>query len=94
MTSCNFALDIIRVLKTDNIQYIKVSQFVLSRKHTAFQRHLIFFSKATTPPQLMSRSRMRAALSIGLNLPVAIRSVSLYDKKLAPTSWGWQITPR
>jgi hypothetical protein len=40
--------------------------------YTAFQRHLVFFSTPTTPPKLTFVSGVRAAVSLGLDLPVAI----------------------
>jgi hypothetical protein len=40
--------------------------------YTAFQRHLVFFSTPTTPPKLTFISGVRAAISLGLDFPVAV----------------------
>lgn len=40
--------------------------------YTAFQRHLLFFSTSTQPPRLTFLSALRAALSVGLDFPVAV----------------------
>jgi hypothetical protein len=40
--------------------------------YTAFQRHLIFFSTPTNPPKLTFLSGLRAAVSLGLDFPVAV----------------------
>tara|TARA_R110002003_G_scaffold48_14_gene4018 strand:- start:1993 stop:2565 length:573 start_codon:yes stop_codon:yes gene_type:complete len=46
--------------------------------YTAFQRHLLFFSTPTTPPRLTFLSSLRAAVSLGLDFPVAlVLSISL-----------------
>jgi hypothetical protein len=46
--------------------------------YTAFQRHLLFFSTSTQPPKLTFLSGLRAAVSLGLDFPVAlILSLSL-----------------
>jgi len=52
---------------------------IMSRStYTAFQRHLLFFSTPTTPPKLTFLSGLRAAVSLGLDFPVAVvLSVSL-----------------
>jgi hypothetical protein len=38
---------------------------------TAFQRHLLFFSTPTQPPRLTFLSALRAAVSLGLDFPIA-----------------------
>lgn len=40
--------------------------------YTTFQRHLLFFSTPTKPPRLTVLSGIRAALSLGLDFPVAL----------------------
>jgi hypothetical protein len=46
--------------------------------HTAFQKHLLFFSTEATPPRLTFFSALRASIALGLNLPIAIiLSISL-----------------
>jgi hypothetical protein len=40
--------------------------------YTAFQRHLLFFSTPTQPPRLTFLSGLRAAVSLGLDFPVAV----------------------
>jgi hypothetical protein len=40
--------------------------------YTAFQRHLIFFSTPTNPPRLTLLSGIRAAVSLGLDFPIAV----------------------
>lgn len=40
--------------------------------YTAFQRHLLFFSTPTTPPRLTLPSGLKAAVSLGLDFPVAV----------------------
>lgn len=40
--------------------------------YTAFQRHLSFFSTPTKPPRLTILSGVRAALSLGLDFPIAL----------------------
>jgi hypothetical protein len=40
--------------------------------YTAFQRHLLFFSTPTNPPRLTFLSGVRAAVSLGLDFPVAV----------------------
>jgi hypothetical protein len=62
-----------RLLHTDK-RLIKMSR----SKYSAFQRHLLFFSTPTSPPRLTFGSALRAGVSIGLDLPVAVLlSVSL-----------------
>lgn len=46
--------------------------------YSAFQRHLLFFSTPIKPPRLTFGSALRAGVSLGLDLPVAILlSISL-----------------
>jgi hypothetical protein len=40
--------------------------------YTAFQRHLLYFSTPTNPPKLTFLSGLRAAVSLGLDFPVAV----------------------
>ncbi|KAF2824086.1 hypothetical protein CC86DRAFT_447636 [Ophiobolus disseminans] len=50
----------------------------MSKPLTPFQRHLLFFSTPTHPTRLTLYSSLRAALSLGLDFPVAlILSLSL-----------------
>lgn len=42
------------------------------KTYTAFQRHLKFFSTPTNPPKLTILSGIRAAISLGLNFPIAV----------------------
>lgn len=41
-------------------------------RYSAFQKHLSFFSTNTSPPRLTFLSGTRAAVSLGLDLPVAV----------------------
>lgn len=40
--------------------------------YTAFQKHLLFFSTPTSPPRLTFLSGLRAAVALGLNLPISV----------------------
>ncbi|KAF1851113.1 uncharacterized protein K460DRAFT_391458 [Cucurbitaria berberidis CBS 394.84] len=58
-------------------------------RYTAFQRHLLFFSTPTTPPRLTFLSALRAAVSLGLDFPVAV--VLSFSLRLlyAPLPYIW-----
>ncbi|EOA89249.1 hypothetical protein ACJQWK_09509 [Exserohilum turcicum] len=57
--------------------------------YSAFQKHLLFFSTPTTPPRLTLGSVLRAAVSLGLDVPVAVLlSVSL-RLLYAPLPYFW-----
>jgi hypothetical protein len=71
-------------------RFIQVKDAEMSRKtYSAFQKHLLFFSTPTTPPKLTFGSALRAGVSLGLDLPVAVL-LSLSLKLLyAPFPYIW-----